>query len=135
LKKALIPGYGYVNVIKKISENGLVDGVKEIIREDILEDTPGISHVYNVGKHEGKMEGYVEASHEYEGKLLKQAEVFLKQTNDFESEKQEYEQLINDYEKYIDEMSSRANLSSEENEYLQKMMIMERKLKIAKKCK
>ncbi|MGC7873327.1 hypothetical protein ACPUYX_17610 [Desulfosporosinus sp. SYSU MS00001] len=131
LIKTLIPGYNYVDTAKKIYKHGLVDGVKEKIREDFLEDTPGISHAYNAGKYEGKKEGYVEASFQYEDKLLRQAEEFLKQTKDFESQKVEYEKLIDDYEEYIEAMSTREDLSSKENEYLQKIIVMEKSLKKA----
>lgn len=130
LKKAIIPGYNAFDMAKKVKDNGLSGGIKERIRED-FEDTPGVNQIYQAGKHEGKKEGYVEASYEYEQKLLKQAESFLKQKNHFEFEKQEYENLIDDYEKYIDEMTNKENLTAEENKYLQQMMIMERKLKKA----
>lgn len=136
LKKALIPGYSHVNTFKKMKEHGVVDGMKKTIKEDYGEDMPITSNIYNSikneGKYEGKKEGYVKASNEYETKLLKQAEEFLKQKKAYESEKKEREQLINDYEKYIDEMSARDNLSPEENEYFNNILIMERKLKKSK---
>lgn len=130
LKKAIIPGYNAFDMAKKVKDNGFTGGIKERIRED-FEDTPGVSQIYQAGKYEGKKEGYVEASYEYEKKLLNQAEAFLKQKNHFEFEKQEYENLIDDYEKYIDEMTNKENLTAEESNYLQQMMIMERKLKKA----
>lgn len=128
LKKALIPGYNTFDMIQKVAENGVVDGIKEKIKEDYLEDMPVTSHIYNSGKYEGKKEGYVQASYEYEKKLLKQAEEFLNQQNDFNKQRDGYEQLINDYELYIEEMSAKESLTSEEEIYLNKIMIMVRKL-------
>lgn len=129
LKKALIPGYYEFDIIQKVRENGVLDGIKEKMKEDYLEDTPVVSHIYNAGKYEGKKEGYAKASYVYEEKLLKQAEEFLNQKNEFANQKQEYEKLINEYERYIEEMSAKDSLSYEEKEYLNKIMIIERKLK------
>jgi len=61
--------------------------------------------------------------------LLKQAEEFLKQTKVFESDKVRYEKLINDYERYIEEMMQKSNMSNQEKDYMNQIMIMERKLK------
>ena len=128
LKKTLIPGYNELNMIKKVSENGIVGGIKENMKEYYLEDMPGVSHDYNVGKYEGKKDGYIQASYEYEKKLLKQAEEFLNQKKDFSKQRDEYEQLINEYELYIEDMSAKELLTSEEEKYLNKIMIMERRL-------
>lgn len=128
LKKTLIPGYNTIDIIQKVSENGIVDGIKEKMKEDYLEDMPGVSHVYNIGKYDGKKDGYIQASYEYEKKLLKQAEEFFNQKKDFNKQRDEYEQLINEYELYIEEMSTKESLTSEEEKYLNKIMIMERRL-------
>ncbi|ETI65981.1 hypothetical protein [Neobacillus vireti] len=130
LKKSLIPGYDIYDITKKIKDNGLSEGIKERFRED-LEDTPVISQVYQAGKYEGKKEGYVQASFEYEKKLIKQADTFLKQKKNFESERMEYEQLLDEYENYITEMSNRNDLSAEQNRYLQEMILVESELKRA----
>jgi hypothetical protein len=129
LMKSLIPGYTQFDMIRKIAENGVVDGIKEELKESYLEDMPIISHIYNAGKYEGKKEGYAQASFEYEKKLLEQGEEFLKQKRSFENQKAEYEELINTYEKYIDEMIQKDNLSAQEKDYLSQIMVMERKLK------
>lgn len=84
---------------------------------------------FEKGKHMGKKEGYQQASYEYEKKLLKQAEEFLSQRKKFEEDKEGYEQLIDDYEKYIDEMMQKNNLSEQEKDYMNQIMIMERRLK------
>lgn len=85
--------------------------------------------VFEKGRSLGKKEGYVQASFEYEKKLIEQAEEFLKQAKIFEQDKDRYEQLINDYERHIDEMMQKSNLSNKEKEFMSKLMIMERKLK------
>lgn len=129
LKKTLIPGYNTFDIIQKVSENGIVDGIKEKMKEDYLEDMPGVSHVYNIGKYDGKKDGYIQASYEYEKKLIKQAEEFLKQTKIFESDKARYEQLIDEYEIYIEDMMKKSNMSNEEKDYMNQIMVIERKLK------
>ncbi|WP_058953074.1 hypothetical protein [Clostridium tyrobutyricum] len=133
LKKILIPEYNAIDMAQKIVENGVVDGIKEKIKEDLLEDTPVISHIYNVGKYDGKKDGYAQASHEYEKKLLKQADEFLKQANVFKSDKVRYEKLIDDYERYIDKMMQKGNMSNEEKDYMNQIMVMERRLKKIRK--
>ena len=85
--------------------------------------------VFENGRILGKKEGYVQASFEYEKKLINQAEEFLKQKNVFESDKDRYEQLIDEYEKYIDNMMNKSNMSNEEKDYMNQIMVIERKLK------
>lgn len=85
LLKNIIPGYRTINTIKHIAEEGLVDGVKSDIKEEWCEDNPITSMIYNEGTSDGKKEGYVLASKEYEEKLLKQADEFLQQTKIYET--------------------------------------------------
>lgn len=85
--------------------------------------------VFENGRALGKKEGYVQASFEYEKKLINQAEEFLKQKKVFESDKDRYEQLIDEYEIYIDNMMNKSNMSNEEKDYMNKIMVIERKLK------
>ena len=54
LKKRLIPGYELKSIVENVVTFGVVDGLKEEFKETYLEDMPGISHVYNAGKHDGK---------------------------------------------------------------------------------
>lgn len=128
MKKNFVPFYNTRDMIDKVQTYGLVDGIKEKIREDFLEDTPVTSHIYNAGKHEGKKDGYIKASREYEEKLLAQANAFLSQKEIFESQKQEYEQLLEEYEDYIDEMNAKEHLTNEEQANLLQIISMERKL-------
>ena len=132
LKKSLIPGYELKSIVENVVTFGVVDGLKEEFKETYLEDMPGISHVYNAGKHDGKKEGYEKASNEYEKKLIKQADEFLKQEKVFEIDRARYEQLIDDYEIYIEEMMKKSNMSNEEKDYMNQIMVIERKLKLLK---
>lgn len=119
-----------IDTIKNIVDEGnLVGGVKRTIKEDFCEDNPLTSAIYKSGKYDGKVEGYEEASDEYERKLLAQADKFLKQTRIFENERDCYEQLLDEYEKEIDELSKKVNRTKVENEYLQQLLTRERKLR------
>lgn len=86
-------------------------------------------HAFNEGKHIGKKEGYVEASYEYEKKLLQQANKFLEQREAFNKENEEYRLLLNEYENYIEKLESREYLSIQEKDYLNQLLLAERKLK------
>lgn len=119
-----------IDTIKNIvDEGGVVDGVKRTLKEDYCEDNPITSIIYQCGRDDGKVDGYEEASNEYEEKLLKQADEFLKQEHIFESQKDDYEKLLDEYEKEIEGLSEKINLTESENEYLQKLLLRERRLK------
>jgi hypothetical protein len=132
-KKNLIPFYNTKDLISKIQDNGFIDGVKQKMKEDFIEDMPIIGNIYDYakaeGKYIGKYEGYVKASNDYENKFIKQANEFLNQIKDIKNQRDEYEQLLNDYDKYIDEMMHKDNLSKEEKADMNEMIITERKLR------
>lgn len=128
VKKSFVPFYNTRDMIDKVQTYGFIEGIKEKLREDFLEDTPGISHIYNAGRYDGKIDGYVKASREYEQKLLDQAADFLNQKEVFEDQKQQYEHLLQAYEAYIDEMSAKEHLTNEEQNVLNQIMITERAL-------
>jgi hypothetical protein len=114
----------------KVQEHGLGKGIKK----HITEDYPVVSHIYNLGKddgiHEGKKEGYVRASSEYEKKLLKQAEEFLNQKNGLADNIKQRDELLDEYEKCISEMEAKNNsLTSEQRTLLDEMKILKEKLK------
>lgn len=88
-----------------------------------------LKNLYDEGKDEGRRDGYVEASYEYEKKLLKQAEEFLKQKEIAKSKRKQYDNLINEYENYIDELENKVQITEEEKEYLNRLLITERKLR------
>ncbi len=129
LMKNFIPGYKTINTLKHIAEEGLIDGIKSDIKENWCEDNPITSMIYNEGTSDGKKEGYVLASKEYEEKLLKQADEFLRQTTIYETERQAYETLLDEYEAEIDQLTNKIQLTETENELLKQLLIRERKLK------
>ena len=107
----------------------MVDGVKRTLREDLTEDNPLGSAIYNSGKYDGKIEGYAEASDEYKAKLLEQADKFLQQQKIFEFERDEYEALLDSYEQEIDTLTEKENRIESENDYLQQLLLRDRKLR------
>ena len=111
------------------SEGSLVQGIKRTVKEDLCEDNPFTRMVYNYGKYDGKVEGYEQASNQYEMKLLKQADEFLEQKKIFETEKNAYEQLLDAYEVEINSLEEKINRTETENEYLQQLLLRDRKLR------
>ena len=97
-------------------------------REIFFKRIPIINSIYSSGRYDGKYEGYVKASREYEKKLLEQAETFLTQKEIFEDQKRQYEALLEEYEQYIEEMSAKASLTNEEETHLNQILLTERKL-------
>lgn len=128
LKKSLIPGYRLKCIVENVAIYGLVKGIKEELRETYLEDLPITSHIYNAGKHEGKKDGYVQASNEYESKFIEQANEFLNKTKDIRNQTDEYEKLLNDYDNYIHKIVQKDNLLEIEKANKSQVMITERKL-------
>lgn len=119
-----------IDMVRNISEEGsVVEGVKRYVKEDLCEDNPITSRIYQAGRYDGKIEGYEEASDEYEDKLLKQADEFLKQKQIYESEREAYEELLDEYEAEIDALSEKLDRTERENEYLQQLLLRDRKLR------
>lgn len=112
-----------------VDERNLVKGLKKTIKKDYCEDNPLTKVIYESGKYDGKIQGYEEVAEEYKNKLLKQADEFLKQTYIFESEKNAYEQLLDEYEKEIYKLYEKVNRTETENEYLQQLLLRERRLR------
>ena len=133
LKKVLIPGYNAYDLVTKVNEDGVVGGVKKKLKEDFIEDMPVVGNLYDMAKEEGrvagKVEGYVEASNEYEKKLLKQAEAFLKQKNKLTENIQQREVLIDEYEACIEKMENEIeSLTKDQLILLNKMKAMQNRL-------
>lgn len=124
-------GIGHrIDTVKNIIDEGsIVKGVKKTVKEDFCEDNPVTAHIYNVGKFDGKKDGYAQASEEYKAKLLEQADLFLKQIKDFKKEKEAYEELLKEYEVAIAEIEEKANRTEQENQLLQSLLLKERQLK------
>jgi len=133
LKRALWRSTGtgrIIDTVKNIIDEGnVVDGIKRTVKEDITEDNLVGKAIYDSGKYEGEIEGYVKASEEYEHKLLQQADLFIQQKSAFEKDREGYEQLLDEYEKEIDLLSEKINKTEAEKELLQELLLKERKLK------
>ena len=134
IKHVLSPGTIAVDTVKNIiNEGGVVKGCKATIKREFTENNPLTSTLYKVGKQdgilEGKVEGYVEASNEYEKKLLSQADEFIKQLKDAQKERDEYEELLDAYEAEIRALTEKTNLTEAENELLRELLLKERQLK------
>ena len=107
----------------------VIDGIKEYCRRDRQEDNPVTSLLYREGKLDGKKEGYVAASNEYEKKLLTQADEFLKQKDLFSQQRDEYEKLLSEYEAEIERLEQKQARTEAENKYLQDLLMRERRLR------
>lgn len=130
LKKKIIPGYAMGTLIKDIKEQGgVIAGIKENARRERQEDNPITSRLYQEGKHDGKKDGYVVASAEYEKKLLAQADEFLKQKELFKQQQGEYEKLLTKYETEIERLEQIQARTEAENQYLQELLSRERRLR------
>ena len=125
----MIPGYKEYTLVNDIKEHGVVDGIKENIRRERQEDNPFTSRLYQEGKYDGKKDGYIEASMEYEAKLLSQADEFLKQKTIFEKQRDEYDNLLREYEEEIERLCQKQAKTEEENKYLQELLLRERELR------
>lgn len=130
LKHTLFPPSIYVDIIKNMKDEGsVIEGYKRTLKENYYEDNPISSRIYNAGRFEGKKEGYVDASQEYEKKLLSQADEYINQTKVFEKEKDAYEALLDEYEKEINFLELKVDKTEEEIAYLQELLLRERKLR------
>lgn len=125
LKKQLlltaIPGALPVYMAKKAKEHGVVGAYKEELKE-----TPGVNLIYKMGKedgnYEGKKEGYLQASNEYEKKLLAQAKEFKEQSQLLKTNSEAKDTLMKEYEIYIEQQEKIIDrLSSEKRELLDRI--------------
>ena len=114
------------NVIK---EGSLTEGYIRTFKEDVTEDNPITKPFYEMGKYDGKVEGYEKASYEYENKLLKQADEFLEQKKIYKKELDAFNELMDEYEKEIEMLSDKVEKTSDEKELLAELLIRERALK------
>jgi len=102
--------------------------MKEKFREDFQEDNPITSKFYNDGVFDGKKEGYVEASNEYQKKLISQGEYFLKQANIAEEHLRTLSELLEDYEEIIEKLSRKLEKTEQEKRDLLDLMDMRNRL-------
>lgn len=119
-----------IDTVKNMVEEGsITEGFKRTIKEDWTEDSIIGRAIYQSGKYDGKQEGYIEASDEYEEKLLRMADQFLAQKQVFEQEKEAYNQLLEEYEAEIERLQAKTSLTEAENEYLKRLLLRERNLR------
>lgn len=114
------------NIVDEVS---VIGGVKRTVKEDICEDNPIGKVIYEVGEYDGKKFGYVQASAEYEKKLLKQANLFFEQQKNYEVERVQYEELLDEYESEIERLESKMSKTEVEKEYLQELLLRDRRLR------
>lgn len=111
------------------NERSVVGGVKKTMKEFLCEDDPFTSMLYRSGCYDGKKEGYMQASYEYEEKLLKQAEMFLENKELYERDRDNYEIILDEYEKVIEMLKEKNNRTEKDNYYLDELRIKKRELR------
>lgn len=130
VKHIIFPSTVGIDAFKNmIDEGSFVEGIKKSFKQEYCEDNPLTTPIYKAGKYDGKIDGYSEASDEYEKKLLDQADKFTKEKNTFQSERDEYERLLDEYEKIIKKLQEKANKSEKDIKFLNALLIKERELK------
>lgn len=105
IKKGLLGGAGgmieghIIDAIQKKKETGksFRECLSESVKETITEDMPGTSHIYQMGKTDGRKQGTVEQAHRYEKKMRKMQK-------DHERDRQEWEKIDKEKDDIIDEM-------------------------------
>lgn len=118
-----------IDTVRNIADEGsITSGLKRTYKEDVCEDNPLTAPIYNTGKYDGKIEGYTEASQQYESKLLEQARGVSKAEEIFKEQREAYAQLLDDYEKEIEILENKVSRTKEENEYLSQLLLRERQL-------
>lgn len=105
IKKGLLGGAGSMieghifDAIQKKKETGksFKECLNESVKETITEDMPGTSHIYQMGKTDGRMQGAVEQAKRDEKKIQKMHE-------DHERDRQEWERIDREKDELFDEM-------------------------------
>ena len=130
VKHMLIPGSITVDMVKNMADEGsIIEGYKKTMRQELTEDNPITSQIYQYGKSDGKTVGYAEASDVYEKKLIDQADMFLEQKKIYEDERDKYVELLDEYEQEIESLENKVNKTEAEKEYLSELLLRERKLR------
>ena len=115
--RAFVPGYSTVRKIGLMKKHGFRKGA-EIEANELMNDIPGVSHIYREGqkqgRYEGKKEGYVDASTVYEKKLREQAAQFLSEKSAFSETIDGYEALLDELQFYIKTLERKETLSKNE---------------------
>ena len=64
---------------------------------------PGVSHMYQQGKKDGRVQGTIEQARRDEKKFKEQAERHASDSRKWEREKEEYEELLNEIQSDYEE--------------------------------
>ena len=106
LKKGLLGGAGSMieghifDAIQKKKETGksFRECLSESVKETFTEDFPGTSHVYQMGKTDGRKQGTVEQAKRDETKMKQMREDHERDRKRWNEEKQAYENLLDETE-------------------------------------
>ncbi len=106
LKKGLLGGAGSMieghifDAIQKKKETGksFRECLSESVKETFTEDFPGTSHVYQMGKTDGRKQGTVEQAKRDETKMKQMREDHERDRKRWNEEKQAYEKLLDETE-------------------------------------
>ena len=104
IKKELLGGGNMItghiiDAIQKKKDTGksFRECLSESVKETFTEDMPGTSHVYQMGKNNGRKQGTVEKAKRDEKKMQKQ-------TEDHELDRQEWKRIDKEKDELIDKM-------------------------------
>lgn len=115
---------------KKQGWAAVLDGSKSFFKETICEDAPLTADLYQLGKSEGKRDGYATASKLLGKEIRKLGKelVQLKHDGKMFSKKQkaDYERVIKAYDEALQRMTEKCDKTKSENQYL-KELLRERK--------
>ena len=104
IKKGMLGGGNMItghilDAIQKKKETGksFRECLNESVKETFTEDMPGTSHVYQMGKNDGRKQGTVEQAKRDEKKMQKMQE-------DHELDRQEWKRIDKEKDELIDKM-------------------------------
>ena len=104
IKKELLGGGNMItghiiDAIQKKKDTGksFRECLSESVKETFTEDMPGTSHVYQMGKTDGRKQGTIEQAKRDEKKMQKMQE-------DHERDRQEWERIDKEKDELLDEM-------------------------------
>ena len=104
IKKGMLGGGNMItdhilDAIQKKKETGksFRECLNESVKETFTEDMPGTSHIYQMGKTDGRKQGTIEQAKRDEKKMQKMQE-------DHERDRQEWERIDKEKDELLDEM-------------------------------
>lgn len=107
IKKEMLGGgdllRGHIfDAIKKKAETGksFQECLSESIKETVTEDMPGLSHVYQMGKTDGRKQGSVEQAKIYEEKMNRMEDRH-------ERDREQWKEIDKEKDKIIDELGKK----------------------------